>query len=279
METQDIYKIFLGVAILALLVTVITAFSITFLSTFSTVITATNATATLSSPVEIFNNTALALHTVDNPPIVAVTYFGLSTLGATYNDVSLAGNGTINKTISKSFTLSTPLDTGTVSAAVWTVRVAGTLGSGSTVNVSVDGTNLGNAITGIQNFTVPISKRVTPLVVNYTMVGVNYSTITNTTLEYYVYRTNTNYTVQNAATGKINTTVTGNFRIIYSYYTTLANGIDDTTTQSALQSGITTLGGIPGWLGLIILSFIMLVVLSLIGLVLYAVSGMGGGQQ
>jgi uncharacterized membrane-anchored protein len=58
--------------------------------------------------------------------------------------------------------------------------------------------------------------------------------------------------------------------------TTIGNttGVNVTAAQTAITTGTSALGSIPGWLPLVILAFILLVILGLIALVAVVASSM-----
>jgi hypothetical protein len=268
MDTKDIGKIVIGLAILALLVTSFTAFSVLFLSSFDQNIQTLNQTNAVET--ETFNGTEYGVHSLTYTQI-GINSFQKSTAAAKYNDTLAAGNGSTAAKV-KILTLTEPLDTGAVSAAVWTLRVTAQNATG--INVSGNGVVLGKAITGVQNFTVALAQRSTPYTVTLTFIGADLGNVTNVTLDYYNFVTNTNYTATSTA---INTTVAGTFRVVYNHMT--AAGMDTTYATDAVATGITTLRAIPGWLPMIILAFILLIVLVLLALVIYMARGQFGGLQ
>jgi heme/copper-type cytochrome/quinol oxidase subunit 4 len=58
-----------------------------------------------------------------------------------------------------------------------------------------------------------------------------------------------------------------------------ASGVNVEGAQTAVATGSTALGSIPGWLPLVILAFILLVILGLIALVAVVASSMQRGGQ
>ena len=166
---------------------------------------------------ETWNGTAASAHALANHPIVSVTDFRNSTFASAYNDTSIAGNSSVNTTTSRIFTLSTPIDTGTVSANKVTVVVKSTLGTGSNVSVYANGNFLG-VTTGPTDTWSGVANA-NPFNVTLVRGGANLSTVSNVTITYPYFAANTNYSVSNAANGQVTPTITGTFYTTYTYGT------------------------------------------------------------
>lgn len=195
-----------ALVVLVLAIQVVIPTAITSASSFNAQGTATG---------ETWNGTASVVHTMSYGPIVSVDDFRLSTYTSTYNDTLLASNDSANETAV--FTLSN-LDDGTVSGSGVNITTIFEIGEGSNVTVYRNGVYMA-AITSSSTHTFgPYTELTSPLTLMYIFNGDNVSNVTNTTITYPYFATNTNYTVDTAL-GAITPTVTGTFYTTYTYGT------------------------------------------------------------
>jgi hypothetical protein len=184
---------------------------------------ASNFNAAGTATGEQWNGTASAVHTMTYLPLVSVTDFRLSTVTSQYNDSAIAGNSSVNTTSSRYFTLSN-LDTGTVSGKLLNVTVVSTVAAaGANYTIYYNGARLGTVSasgTDTWNSLTPASS------VNITIVraGENATTISNVTVRYNYFATNTNYTVTSTSAAQLTPTVTGTFYTTYTYGTGVTGG-------------------------------------------------------
>lgn len=211
MEFGDDLKLFIGLMVLA--VVVITG----ILPTTQDAVDNSGDIGTVSN--EVVNGTSGSALALSQGIVTGVNSFQKSTAANTFNSTLVTGNGSVNSSVSKAFTLTAPLDTGSVSAVAWTVRVTTQLGAGATANASIGGVNAGALSTGTTNFTVAAANRSSPLTVTLNFVGANYSNVTNVSVDYFNFQTNSGYAVTNE---QVVPTSSGTFRLSYDYGTSLS---------------------------------------------------------
>lgn len=192
---------------------------------------------------EVWNGTNGVVHSLANKPLISVTTFGLSTAASTYNDSSVTGNSSVNTTTSRIFTLLSPLDTGSVSGSHASIIVASSPGTGATVTVYANGALLGTT-TGPTDTWSGLTVT-SPLNVTLVRGGVNLSTVSNVTVNYYHFATSTAYSVTSTAAGALTPTTNGTFYTTYSYGSSNA-----TSTQAILLL-------VPLMIGIVVLLLIV----------------------
>jgi hypothetical protein len=278
MDAQDAGKLLFAGAILVLLVTTLVAFGALFMVSFSGNLNAASADTTTTTA---FTGTA-ATPSQLNAPIISVTSFMKAASITTNHSTPLVVNLTAqNVTI--------PIDANAIHSGIaWNNLTVSFLvaGANSTTNVTwVTGTcNAANktwAAAGLQTYTDIDSSCLTPggnLVLNFvnkTVAGQIAPNITEVNVTYQRYVTNSAYT-KNDAVGQVTPTASGYYQITYTYG---AGGIDYTNAKTSLNQGVTTIAGIPGWLGIIVLVFVLLVVFALLALIAYYANKMRGGNE
>lgn len=221
---------------------------------------------------EIFTGVNGTPHALAKAPLDSITVFGKSTSTNIYNNTNMSGNNTTNTNI---WLPLAPLSTYDATTA-WTLHVAADVnGTEGNANVSVGGTLLGalNKGTNTTDFTIPLANRITPLNISYVFGGRNISTITNTSLIYYNFTSSVAYAITDADSATITPTENGTFRTTYKYLT-----FDYNPAQDALDSTQGAMEDVPGWMPLIILTIVLVVILTLVGLVAFYAYKMGGVQ-
>jgi hypothetical protein len=275
---EDAGKILFGLAILVLLVTTFVAFGALFMVAFTGNLNTASAEATTTT---LFNGVPATPYQL-NAPIISLSWFGKAgavSAYSQYNDTKLAGaKGAITITIDPKaahggnawnnvtvvFTLQGVNATNTVTWVAGTCRGANaTWNSGPTQTYTdIDSTCLTPG--GVLTFNFVNATTQSP------------SNVTNVTITYNRYVTNSAYT-KNDAAGTITPTLGGNYQVTYTYGT---GGIDYTNAKDTLSQGVTTITQIPSWLTIIVLVFVLLVIfVVLAAIVLVARGMMGGGQQ
>lgn len=180
----------------------------------STVLSSSNIGGTATA--EIWNGTASTAHLMANKPIISVSDFRNSTAASTYNDTLASGNGS-SANATKTFTFTYP-DNGFVSGKTYTINPAVQVGNGANVSLYLNGH--ATPIATIVSTSTPSfaeSNLESPLSITYVFNGANVSNVTNTTINYYAFATNTNYSVSNALIGQITPTINGTFYTTYVY--------------------------------------------------------------
>ena len=255
-----------GVLVLGLII----ALSLSFLAGMSQSV---SSLQTINSPItgEIFLGTNGSAHALAHSPLVAITTFKASTLVSQYNDTQIA-----NVSTTRTFTLTAPIDTGSVSGNKCNLTVNVSKGTGSTVQIYTSGSLLGNASGGVESWNglTPVS----PFTVSTNFSGENASNVSNITLKCYTFQTSTAYGVTSLPAATITPTANGAYRVDYTY--TSFDGLDVTSAQTALASTQSAIGDFPGWLPMVVLTIIMTVVLALVaGIIIYVSRVQGGGAQ
>jgi hypothetical protein len=274
---EDAGKILFGVAILVLLVTTFVAFGTLFMVSFTGNLNSGSADATTTT---LFTGTAATAHALNAPIISVSTFRKASSLSnyTQYNDTKLVGaNGAVNIVLDAN------------------AAHGGNTWNNVTVTFTLEGVNTTNTVRWVngtcnaanktwtstpQSYTDISSACLTPGgVLTFNFVNVSdglIQNVTNVSITYNRYVTNSAYTVQYAP-GTVTPTATGYYQITYTYG---AGGVDYTNAKTALASGVTTISGIPAWLGMIVLAFVLLAILVIIAAIAFVAKGMmGGGQQ
>jgi hypothetical protein len=275
---QEAGKMLFGLAILALLVTTLVAFGAMFMLTFTGNLNSGSAPTTTTTLFTGVANTSYAL----NAPIISVSTFRKASSISTYtqyNDTKLVGaNGAVHITLDANaahggntwnnltvdFTLQGANATNTVRWVTGTCNAANKTWTSSP-----------QSYTDINSTCLVPGGVLTFNFVNATQAGV-IANVTNVTITYNRYVTNSAYT-KNDAAGTVRPTSSGYYQIAYTYG---AGGIDYTGAKTALSSGVTTITGIPSWLAIVILVIVLLVIFGLLAAIAYVAHGMmGGGRQ
>jgi hypothetical protein len=275
---EDAGKILFGLAILVLLVTTFVAFGALFMVAFTGNLNTTSGETTTTT---LFNGVPATPYQL-NAPIISVSAFrkaGAVSAYSQYNDTKLAGaNGAVTITLDPYashggntwnnltvvFTMQGVNATNTVTWVAGTCRaVNATWNSGPTQTYTdIDSTCLTPG--GVLTFNFVNATTQSP------------SNVTNVTITYNRYVANTAYT-KNDAAGTITPTLGGNYQVTYTYGT---GGIDYTNAKDALSSGVTTITGIPSWLAIIVLVFVLLVIFGLLAAIAFVAHGLSnGGKQ
>jgi hypothetical protein len=170
---------------------------------------------------EVWAGTAATAHAMDSKPIIEVTDFRKSAYLTSYNDTKISGNASVNNSTSVPFTFTTPIDT--TADSNLTVNIS--KGTGSAVNVSINGVFLGAASGGVETWKTANLIATNPAVITFTMTGANISNVTNVSVKYGQFATNTNYSITSKQAGTITPTVSGTFYTTYTYGTTGTYGM------------------------------------------------------
>lgn len=185
---------------------------------------------------EVWAGTAATAHAMANRPVNSVTDFRLSTYTSAYNDTLAVGNTSVNT--SKSFVLTTPIDDGLVSGHGLNITTKFQIGTGSNVTVYRNGVNIATVSATATHVFGPYTSPISPTTLTYVFNGENDSNVTNTTIQYSAFATNTNYSVSNAAAGVITPTVTG------AFYTTYTHGTSGSTSANMILTLVPFLIGV-----------------------------------
>ena len=281
-EFDEAGKILFAGAILCLLVTTLVAFGALFMVSFSGNLDTSSAPTTVNN--QEFAGTNLTAHALNGAPIISLSKFqkAATTTGTNVTKISIVSAAASNN-------MSITLDADTANR--------GQAWSNLTVVFGLEGLNQTNNITWLagtcnaanktwtantkQTYNDINSTCLTPggkltFVFANTSVGTPSLNVTSINITYSKYATNTAYTLQDTV-GTITPTLSGNYRVSYVYG---AGGLDYTNAKTALSSGVTTITGIPGWLAIIILVFVLLVIFAVLGAIVLVARGMmGGGKQ
>jgi hypothetical protein len=259
---EDAGKILFGLAILVLLVTTFVAFGALFMVAFTGNLNTASAEATTTT---LFNGVPATPYQL-NAPIISLSWFGKAgavSAYSQYNDTKLAGaKGAITITIDPK------------------AAHGGNAWNNVTVVFTLQGVNATWNSGPTQTYTDIDSTCLTPGgVLTFNFVNATTqdpSNVTNVTITYNRYVTNSAYT-KNDAAGTITPTLGGNYQVTYTYGT---GGIDYTNAKDTLSQGVTTITQIPSWLTIIVLVFVLLVIFVILGAIVLVARGMmGGGQQ
>lgn len=277
MEAQDAGKIMFGVAILVLIVTVLVAFGAMFMVAFTGSLQSTSADTAASTQ---FTGTAATAYQL-SAPISAISFFGSH--ARTY---VIDNTVTLINTSSRTVTLAIDSQAANNGVAWSNINISINSTSNASSNASwligtCNGVNKSLSTLGTDTWTAINSSCLTPggnLVLtfaNKTTAGETVN-VTGVMVSYFRYVSSAAYT-SNAAAGTITPTASGYYKVTYTYG---AGGIDYTNAKTALNTGITTITGIPSWLAIIVLIFILLIVFVLLAAIALVARGMmGGGQQ
>jgi len=282
-EFDEAGKIFFAAAILCLLITTLVAFGALFMVSFSGNLDTASAPTTVTN--QEFAGTNLTAYALNGAPIISLSKFQKAAQNTT-------GTNATKITVNSSVTTKNMTIQLNANAAN-----GGQPWSNLTIEFGLEGLNQSNNITWLagncnaanktwvantkQTYNDINSTCLTPggqltFVFANTSLGAPSTNVTSINITYSIYATNTAYTLQNSA-GTITPTATGYYRTSYVYG---AGGKDYTDAQTALASGVTTITGIPSWLTIIVLVFVLLVIFAVLGAIVLVARGMmGGGQQ
>lgn len=280
-EFNEAGKIFFAVAILCLLVTTLVAFGALFMVAFTGNLDTSNPETTVSN--QEFTGTAATAYTL-NAPIISVTTFQKAATTTGTNVTKITVNSSVS-TKNMSIVIDAAAANGGQPWSNLTV-VFGLEGLNQTNNITwlAGGCNAANktwvadtkqTYTDINSTCLTPGGKLTFLFAN-TSLGEPSTNVTSINITYSKYSTSTAYTLQ-AAAGTVTPTASGNYKVTYVYG---AGGQDYTDAKTALASGVTTITGIPSWLTVIVLVFVLLAIFAVLAAIVFVARGMmGGGRQ
>jgi len=284
-EFDEAGKIFFAAAILCLLITTLVAFGALFMVSFSGNLDTASAPTTVTN--QEFAGTNLTAYALNGAPIISLSKFQKAATSTVQNStkISIVSASAANN---MSFVIDANAANGGQAWSNLTVEfgLEGGINASNTITWKARAGNCNAAdktwtSTTKQTYTDINSTCLTPgayltFVFANTSAGTPSLNVTSINITYSIYATNTAYTLQNSV-GTITPTLTGKYRTSYVYG---AGGKDYTDAKTALASGVTTITGIPGWLTIIVLVFVLLVIFAVLGAIVLVARGMmGGGKQ
>jgi hypothetical protein len=277
-DFNDAGKYLFAVAILVLLVTTFVAFGALFMTSFVGSLNTGSADATTTTT---FAGVAATPHQL-NAPIISVASFKKAQNMVMYYDVATL---VINSTTQ----VNLPIDADAAhDGAAWnninisitsqatnsTTNITWIAGTCNAANKSI-ATSTTNTWTGIASTCLSPGNNLVIYLTNNTIAGQAAPNVTNVSVSYFKYVTNSAYTLQTSA-GTITPTASGYYKTTYTYG---AGGMDYTDAKTTLNQGVTTITQIPSWLGLFVLMFVIFVIFAVVGAIAYVALKMGKGGQ